>query len=54
MKITTKELHMSWYNKKTPTKHPKTPHTPPHRTSPITEKALQEAKKTRPTPEKKS
>ena len=42
-----KELHMSWY-KKSPVKHPKTTHTPPHRTSPLSEKAIREAKRTSP------
>jgi hypothetical protein len=42
-----RELHMSWYNKR-PVKNPPKPHTAPHRTSPVTEKSMKEAKKTGP------
>ena len=42
---------MSWFNRSPRTKEP-TKHTPPHRTSPASEKMLDEAKKTG--PDKKS
>jgi hypothetical protein len=51
MKISNhRELQMSWYNKK-PTKTPPKPHAAPHRNSPVTQKHMDEAKKT--APEKK-
>lgn len=54
MKInSTREAHMSWY-KKTPIKHPPKSKThTPHKPSPSTEKAMQEAKKTGPKNENK-
>jgi hypothetical protein len=48
MKISNhRELQMSWYNKK-PTKTPPKPHAAPHRNSPVTQKHMDEAKKTGP------
>jgi hypothetical protein len=50
MRITnTREVHMSWF-KKAPVKNPPKPKNTvhPHKTSPISEKALKEAKKTGP------
>jgi hypothetical protein len=50
MRITsTREAHMSWF-KKTPPKNPPKPKNTvhPHKTSPITQKHMDEAKKTGP------
>lgn len=39
---------MSWFKRKPPKYPPHKPHTSPHRTSPSTEKTLDDAKKTGP------